>query len=82
MTILTLMTHLRRLGVELRSDGTQLRVKGATEHLTPELKVQLKERKEEILAFLDQARGMRTVRSSSIPRVARDFPLPLSFAQQ
>jgi amino acid adenylation domain-containing protein len=81
-TIDELLSDLSRLGIKLWADGDRLRYKAPKETLTPDLLIQLRERKAEILAFLQQA----NLTSHSIPKpiqpVCRNGNLPLSLAQQ
>ena len=59
----------------------KLRFNAPEEILTPELITQLKERKPEIVEFLEQAKTVKSAKSTIKP-VSRSESLPLSFAQQ
>lgn len=82
MTTLELLSRLRSLGVELRADSDRLRVSAPKGVLTPVLRAELTDNKEEILAFL---RAASVASSSNPPRlrpIPRDGDLPPSFSQQ
>jgi amino acid adenylation domain-containing protein len=78
-----LLKQLRSLGVQLTLEGDTLRLNAPKGALTPELQRALRASKQELLELL------RTLQSSSgggigvpMPRVNRDAPMPLSYAQQ
>ncbi len=78
------MSDLRGLGVMLWADGEQLRCRAPKGTLTPELTVELKERKAHILEYLRRA-GERAVGSADedpITLVSPGESLRLSFSQQ
>ena len=65
-----------------KNDEIKLRFNAPEEVLTPELIIQLKERKPEIIRFLEQTQtSVRSSRTTIAP-VSRNESLPLSFAQQ
>jgi amino acid adenylation domain-containing protein/non-ribosomal peptide synthase protein (TIGR01720 family) len=73
---------LRTLDVKLWVEGDRLRYNAPPGILTPNLRTELIQRKEEILEFLREVdAAMRFTRPPILP-IARDKPLPLSFAQQ
>ncbi|MEL6930714.1 MAG: condensation domain-containing protein, partial [Cyanobacteria bacterium J06600_6] len=68
--------------IETKEDNeVKLRFNAPEEVLTPELITQLKERKPEIIEFLEQASAVKSHKSTIKP-VSRSESLPLSFAQQ
>ena len=73
---------MRNLKVELWVDGDRLRCNVPKEILTAELSAELKQRKQEILAFLLAANDAGVSGIQPMTRVLRDADLPLSFAQQ
>src|SRR5215212_1553908 len=81
MRTVELLSYLRDRGVRLWVDGDRLRYSAPGDGLTPELRAQIAERKTEIIAFLQKAQAARPA-APPIERVAREGPLPLSFAQQ
>ena len=76
------LSRMRSLKVELWADGDRLRCNAPKKVLTPELSAELKERKQEILAFLHAANGAGISGAPALERGSRDGDLPLSFAQQ
>ena len=73
------LAELQSLGVKIWADDGRLRSRSPKGVLTPTLRQTVRERKAEILAFLEPA----TTRSKpTIQPVPRDQTLPLSFAQQ
>ncbi|RCJ40837.1 non-ribosomal peptide synthetase [Nostoc minutum NIES-26] len=77
-----LVTNLHNLDVKLWADDNTLRYNAPKETLTPALLNQMRERKAEILAFLQQNNTAANPNLTSILPVIRDRELPLSFAQQ
>ena len=79
-----LVAYLRGAGVELGVNGDRLHCNAPKGVLTPELRAQLTERKEDVLALLrDGADGAQAVAPPPALRpVPRGGELPLSFAQQ
>ncbi len=81
MTLDTLLSELRQRNVTLWMEGDRLRYRAAKDSLTPDLLVQMKTQKLEIIAFLNRA----TSSSSQLPPIFpidRQGSVPLSFAQQ
>jgi amino acid adenylation domain-containing protein/non-ribosomal peptide synthase protein (TIGR01720 family) len=79
------LLHLRGLGVKLWLEGDAVKFSAPKGALTPELKDELKARKEEIRRFLVEAAEMAGEGPKQpIPAVARDtkLPLALSFGQE
>ena len=82
MTIAEFLSRMRSLNVELWADGDRLRCNAPKEVLTAELSVELKERKQEILAFLHAANNAGKSEEPVLGHTSRDGDLPLSFAQE
>ncbi|MFI0487358.1 amino acid adenylation domain-containing protein [Actinomadura sp. 9N215] len=82
MTAIELLSHLRDLGVRIRLDGDRLRLYAPDDVLTPALREQLSDHREEILRFLRSAGTNGAPASSPITVVSREQPVMLSFAQQ
>ena len=77
------LAHLRELNIKLWIEGDRLRVDAPKGALTPELRAELAQRKEDILSFLQPANTRAEQKSiPPLQPVQRDQPLPLSFAQQ
>jgi amino acid adenylation domain-containing protein len=74
-----LVAYLRGAGVELAANGDRLHCNAPKGVLTPELRAQLAERKQEVLALLRDGAGAAP---SALRPVPRGGELPLSFAQQ
>ncbi len=74
-----LLTEIARLGVSASVDGDRLVLRGPQGAVTPALREALVRHKAELVGRLAAA-GSRSI--APIPRVSRDGPLPLSFAQQ
>ncbi len=75
------LSRLRERSIRLWADGgDSLNYEGPPGALTPDLLTELRKRKPEILAYLHRVR--LDVPEIPIAPVARDQPLPLSFAQQ
>ena len=83
MNIEQFLTHLNSLQVKLwLEDDIKLHCSAPDEVLTPELTAELKARKPEIIAFLQQANLVNQKTVTSIPTTLRTDKIPLSFAQQ
>ena len=80
-TIIELLSRLRSIDVRVWADNGQLRINAPDGALTPTLKAELKERKSEILAFLNAARDVAQT-SVEIKPATRTGELPLSYSQQ
>ncbi|MCY1045882.1 amino acid adenylation domain-containing protein [Corallococcus sp. bb12-1] len=77
-----LLTTLRKQDVRLWMEGERLRFSAPPGVMTPELTGRMKERKEEITAFLRQAGQSLQAAAEIIPAGPRDGDLPLSSGQQ
>ncbi|MGB3300746.1 MAG: amino acid adenylation domain-containing protein, partial [Phormidesmis sp.] len=79
----TFLAALSRQDVKLWMDGDRLRCSGPDAVLTEDFNAQLKARKLEIIAFLQQSQSAQGVQSrSEITPTQRPENIPLSFAQQ
>ena len=78
-TIEQFLSDLYRQEVQLWAEGDRLRCNAPEAVLTEDLSAQLRARKAEILAFLQQH---ETNAAAAIQPVPRTGPLPVSFAQQ
>ncbi|OOG41449.1 non-ribosomal peptide synthetase [Rhodanobacter sp. C05] len=79
MNTVQFLNRLQELGIQLSLDGDKLRFRAPSEGFTDELKAELAQRKPEIVGLLRQRQAVGEPR---IERVARDAPIPLTFAQQ
>jgi amino acid adenylation domain-containing protein len=80
-SIETFLSDLANQDIKLWMDGDRLRCNAPQGLLTPEIQTELKNRKAEIIQFLDQLGSEEQVSSRTILPIARDIQLPLSFAQ-
>ena len=78
-TIRELLSEMRSLGVQLWNEEDRLRYTAPKGVITPSLRQELKERKAEILKFLQQTDSGSAL---TIEPISRDSQLPLSFAQE
>jgi amino acid adenylation domain-containing protein len=76
-----LLTDLRQAGVQVWLDGDRLRYKAPKGALTPNLMGELRDRKAELIDFLQRI-TTKSEQATTIARVERQQPLPLSFTQQ
>lgn len=81
-TLDKLLTDLRQQGVTLWLEGDRLRYRSPEGALTPDLIAELKSRKSEILAFLQQVNTASTASRPPLVATDRSESAPLSFAQQ
>lgn len=81
-TIDEFLSSLRHLDVKVWADGDRLRYRAAKETLSPALLQELRDRKAEVLAFLQKASAVVSSNLPAILPVDRNGQLPLSFAQQ
>lgn len=79
MSIVTFLSDLRKKDIRLTLDGEKLKINAPAGALTDEIKIQLRDRKAEIMAFLQEADQSR---DTSIPVAIREGDLPLSYSQQ
>ena len=80
MNVLDLLTSLRKANIQISLVDEKLKIKAPKGAVTPEIKQQLSDAKEEIIAFLKEA-AAPTQAASSIPVVDRNGELPLSYTQ-
>ncbi|MEM7557207.1 MAG: condensation domain-containing protein, partial [Cyanobacteria bacterium P01_A01_bin.84] len=77
------LLDISSLDIKFKIDGDRLYCNAPEGQLTPELSVQLRERKTEILEFLhNNTNFVSSSTYSPIVTIPRDTNLPLSFAQQ
>ncbi|NEO03891.1 MAG: non-ribosomal peptide synthetase, partial [Moorea sp. SIO3I7] len=81
-TIVKFLSQLRKLNVQVSSNGEKLRCQAPEGVLTPALSQQIAERKPEILEYLQQVRQEEHQNLPAISVIPRDENLPLSFAQE
>jgi acyl carrier protein len=81
MTAAELLAHLRTRGVILWANGDRLCFKSPKDVLTPAIRAELTECKQEILALLCQGDVFPGVSLPSLQATSRDRKLPLSYAQ-
>jgi amino acid adenylation domain-containing protein/thioester reductase-like protein/non-ribosomal peptide synthase protein (TIGR01720 family) len=82
MAIFEFLSFLNSLDIKIWLEDGQLRFRAPKGAMTDDIKQQIKERKAEIIAFLQEAQTATQITSLSLVPVARDKDLPLSFAQQ
>lgn len=82
MSILDFLTDLHSRQIHLWLEGNQLRYRAPKGVLTPELRSQIVARKQELTAFLQEARRAIGPSLPPITPADRDKPLPLSFSQE
>ncbi|NEQ87401.1 MAG: non-ribosomal peptide synthetase, partial [Moorea sp. SIO2I5] len=76
------LSELRRLDVELWVDGDKLRYSAPKGIMKPALRTQLKERKAEIVKFLNETNLALGSTHEPIIAIPRENNLPLSFSQE
>ncbi len=81
MSLDLFLNELRALKVTLAVDGDQLSVRAPKGVITKELGSAITARKQEILQYLKQAKGLSAT-SSKIQKADRSLPLALSFGQK
>ena len=82
MTTIQFLSHLRSKDIRVWPEGDTLRYDAPPGALTPDLRQELLERKQEILIFLRTDQVDTSYGGPPILPVARGRGLPLSFAQQ
>ena len=80
MSIVDFLSDLRRAGIHISLNEDKLKIKAPSGALTNDIKLELKNRKEDIISFLRES--TKEADTSSIPVVDRSGELPLSFSQQ
>ncbi|NET03094.1 MAG: amino acid adenylation domain-containing protein [Sphaerospermopsis sp. SIO1G1] len=84
-SIFEFISQLKKLKINLETDGDRLRCQAPPGALTPAISKEIGQRKQEIISFLQEAKHTQeqnSAQSISIPQASRDGNLPLSFAQQ
>lgn len=82
MNTVEFLSYLRSLDIQVLIEGDRLRCNAPEGTLTPELRIEIQERKAEILAFLKAAHYTTSHTSTPLVPISRNRNLPLSFAQQ
>lgn len=82
MSVPALLEKLRAEGYSLRLDGERLVCRAQSGALPEHVRELLRSHKDEILAFLGRAENVARTPLPTIPRVDREGPLQLSFAQR
>ena len=81
MSTVELLSRIRASGVSVWSEDGELRYRAAAGVMTPSLREELKVHKDELVAFLADAK-VRPSQAPELRRMPRGESLPLSFAQQ
>ena len=82
MTTSEFLSYLRRLDLQLWAEGDRLHINSPNGVLTPSLRAELAERKEEILAFIHTTKVAAHSSDLQLQPMPRGGDLPLSFSQQ
>ena len=82
MTVYELMAKLGAAGIKLWVEEGQLKFKAPKGALTPDLKQNLIDNKQAVIAFLSETKVGAAGGESDIPLADRSLPIPLSHAQQ
>lgn len=80
MKVIDIISALRKINVKLVLDGSNLKLSGNTENISPELLTTLKEQKEELIDFLRSFQEKLVL--DSIPRAEEKEYYPVSNAQR
>jgi amino acid adenylation domain-containing protein len=80
-SIETFLSDLANQDIKLWMDGDRLRCNAPQGVMTPDIQTELKNRKAEIIQFLEQLGSEEQVSPRTIFAIPRDTQLPLSFAQ-
>ncbi len=67
MSAAEFLTHLRKQGVDVSLDGEQLRVRAPKDALTPEIVVQLRDRRDELCEFLNRVERSADTSAGMVP---------------
>lgn len=81
MSVLPLLARLKESGIKVRLEDGELKITASKGKLTPDLINRLKEKKEEIIAFLRQS-SQKRVKYEDITLVEKKEYYPLSSAQK
>src|SRR5215510_14367522 len=82
MTTNEFLDQLGELGIRIRAEGERIRLNAPKGVLTPALRKELTQRKEEILIILRDNDVQRTLKRTRLAQVLKQGDLPLSFTQQ
>ncbi|MGB0909142.1 MAG: condensation domain-containing protein [Nitrospirales bacterium] len=82
MTTLEFLTSLRKSDVTISVNGERLQIDAPPGVITPSLKVELKNRKEELLHFLRRTNYLGKKEKDCITPIARNTNIPLSPSQE
>src|SRR5215475_14721701 len=82
MTTFEFLSYLRKLGVKVWADGGKLRYQAPEGAFSPSLRLELVQRKSEILQILNELTASARPTPPTIQPIARNSELPLSFSQQ
>jgi amino acid adenylation domain-containing protein len=82
LTTAEFLAYLRQLDIQVWLEGANLRCSAPDGVLTPELRAAIAQRKSELLHWLHQAHASAYQTAPELKPIARNQPLPLSFAQQ
>jgi len=77
MSVTALLAELRGRDVQIMADGDRLRCNGPADALTPELRVQLQQRKNDILEFLRSAEVLARQQRAIVPLQPRGWRIPV-----
>ena len=80
MNVLDLLSSLRKANIQISLVDDKLKIKAPKGAVTPEIKQQLSEAKQDIIEFLREA-ATPSAGATVIPTVSRDQALPLSYTQ-
>lgn len=81
MNVLDLLSSLRKANIQISLVDDKLKIKAPKGAVTPEIKQQLSEAKQDIIEFLREA-ATPSAGATVIPTVSRDQALPLSYTQE
>jgi len=81
MNVLDLLSSLRKANIQISLVDDKLKIKAPQGAITPEIKQQLTEAKQEIIEFLKEA-SAPVGGVSTIPKSPRDQALSLSYTQE
>lgn len=81
-TLESFLSELRQQEVTLWLEGDRLRYRAPEGSLSPEMLAELRDRKAEVIAFLQAAKQLSSTHQPPLQPIPRTGNLPLSFAQQ
>jgi thioesterase domain-containing protein len=77
MTVTALLAELRGRDIQIMAEGDRLRCNAPANSLTPELRVQLQQRKQDILNFLRSADELSRQQRAIVPLQPRGWRIPV-----